>query len=187
MTNDEAPDDGGRTAAAPHLIEEWRPGHPRWSELVHVIHAEHQAVSEAHETYFAQFHHKHLVAIAEARIAGFLQFFIQPIGPDRQCPTLALDGQELVEAKILGFAVRPAFRRRGIGRALQTASIRRARALGCFQLRSYSSNSADHADNYRLKLAMGFAVQPEYRGPDDNGVNFIMPLRPRLSGETLIE
>jgi GNAT superfamily N-acetyltransferase len=169
------------------LIEDWDQNHPRWSELVHVIHAEGQDHAWRDERHFGQFDHTYLVALADGEIAGFLQFFRQPIGPDRECPAMSLNGEELVEAKILGFAVRPAFQRRGIGRALQTAAIRRARALGCYQLRSFSFNTPDHAANYRLKLSMGFAAQPEYRGPEVNGVNFIMPLRPRLSGDVIVE
>lgn len=174
------------TTASP-VIEEWRPNHPRWSDLVQVIHAEGQGYSWQDEDHFGQFEHTWLVVLCDGQIAGFLQFFLQAIGPDRECPPLSLRGEELVEAKILGFAVRPAFQRRGFGRALQTAAIHRARALGCFQLRSFSFNTPEHAANYRLKLEMGFAAQPEYRGTDVTGVNFIMPLRPLLSGEVVVE
>jgi len=166
-----------------HQVDVWDMTHPRWGDLVAVIEGEDQDYFWRHEALFGQFAQTFLVVSHDGEIAGFLQFFQQPIGPDRECPPLALRSEELVEAKILAFAVRPAFRQRGIGRALQAAAIRHARALGCFQLRSYSGNTADHAANYRLKLSMGFAAQPEARGPDDNGVNFIMPLRADLAGD----
>lgn len=169
---------------APHEIEAGSPDHPRWSVLLRVIREEGQDYARRDEAHFARFEHTYLVALCEGE-AGFLQFFRQPIGPDRDCPAMSLDGEELVEAKILGFAVRPPFRRRGIGRALQMAAIGRARALGCYQLRSFSFNTPEHEANYRLKLSMGFAAQPEYRGPEVNGVNFIMPLRPRLSRDAI--
>jgi GNAT superfamily N-acetyltransferase len=181
------PGGDGLVAHAFPLIEEWRPDHPRWTALVRVIRAEGQDYAWRDERHFARFDHTYLVALADGEIAGFLQFFRQPIGPDRECPAIALNGEELVEAKVLGFAVRPPFQRRGIGRALQTAAIHRARDLGCFQLRSFSFNTPDHAANYRLKLSMGFAAQPEYRGPEVNGVNFIMPLCPCLSGDVIVE
>lgn len=174
-------------ASASRVIEAWRPDHLRWSDLVKVIHAEGQDYFWQHERHFSRFEHTWLVALADGEIVGFLQFFLQPIGPDRQCPPLSLHGEELVEAKILGFAVRPAFQRQGFGRALQAAAIDHARALGCLQLRSFSFNTPEHAANYRLKLAMGFAAQPEYRGPDVTGINFLMPLRPCLSGEVVVE
>lgn len=173
---------------APHRIEAWSPDdHPRWSMLARVIREEGQDYAWRDRAHFARFRHTYLVALCEDEIAGFLQFFLQPIGPDRDCPAMSLNGEEFVEAKILGFAVRPAFQRRGIGRALQMAAIDRARALGCYQLRSFSFNTAEHGANYRLKLSMGFAAQPEYRGPEVNGVNFIMPLRSRLPRDAVVE
>lgn len=98
------------------------------------------------------------------------------IGPhDRNQPPLVVDGQTLTEAKIVAFGVKEAYRRQGIGRALQEYVIRRARELGCYQVRSVSG--ADHAANRQLKLAMGFAVEPMER--DEPTLAFIMPLKPR--------
>ena len=62
-----------------------------------------------------------------------------------------------------------------IGRALQEHVIRRARELGCYQVRSVSG--AEHPANRQLKLAMGFAVEPMER--DKPTLAFVMPLRPR--------
>ena len=91
---------------------------------------------------------------------------------DRNHAPVVLNGQKLTEAKILAFGVWEAYRRRGIGRALQEHTLRRARALGCYQVRSVSD--ADHPENQRLKLAMGFAVEPMER--DKPTLAFIMPL-----------
>ncbi len=80
----------------------------------------------------------------------------------------------LLEAKILAFGVLPAYRRRGIGRALQEAALSEAVRLGCYQVRSYSGGN--NGENHRLKLAMGFGVHAVIRGEDREGVYFILPL-----------
>jgi GNAT superfamily N-acetyltransferase len=160
----------------PFSLEEWNVTHPRWQELVSFMEAEEQAYYWQEEAHFSQFQHHFLIAMQDNELAGFLQFFLQPIGPDRDCPPLSLNGTLLIEAKIIAFAVRKDRRRQGIGRTLQYQAISRATALGCYQLRSYSSNTSAHSANYQLKLAMGFAAQPEFRGENNMGVNFIMPL-----------
>jgi GNAT superfamily N-acetyltransferase len=157
-------------------LEEWDGTHPRWQELVSFMEAEEQAYYWQEEAHFVQFQHYFLVALRDNELVGFLQFFLQSIGPDRDCPPLSLNGILLIEAKIIAFAVRQGRRRQGIGIALQYQAISRARELGCYQLRSYSSNTPAHEANYQLKLAMGFAAQPEFRGENNTGVNFIMPL-----------
>lgn len=165
----------------PFTIEEWSATHPRWHYLVRLMEAEEQADYWEQEEHFAQFTHYFLVALQGDELLGFLQFFLQPMGPDRDCPLLYLHGMMLIEAKIIAFGVRKEWRRYGVGRALQERAISRARELGCHQLRSYSSNEPAHAANYQLKLAMGFGAQPEFRGEGNTGVNFIMPLRSDLT------
>ena len=162
----------------PFSLEEWMVTHPRWQELVSLMEAEGQGYYRQQEAYFIQFQHYFLVAAQVDELVGFLQFFLQPIGSDRNCPSLSLDGKVLIEAKILAFAVRKDWRRQGIGIALQQRAITRARELGCYQLRSYSSNTSEHEANYQLKLAMGFAAQPEFRDEKNTGVNFLIPLHP---------
>jgi GNAT superfamily N-acetyltransferase len=159
-------------------LEEWTPTHPRWQELVHMMEAEEQAYYWQQEAYFVQFQHYFLIAVHANESVGFLQFFLQSIGPDRDCPPLSLHGKVLLEAKILAFAVRKEWRRQGIGTALQLQAISHARQLGCYQVRSYSSNTSEHEANYQLKLALGFAAQPEFRSEKNTGVNFLMPLHP---------
>ncbi len=85
----------------------------------------------------------------------------------------------LTEAKIHGFTVRPASCFRGIGTMLQRWAIARARGLGCHQVASYSCY--DRAANYRIKLSLGFAAQPEVHGDNEQRVYFLMPLRGPMS------
>jgi GNAT superfamily N-acetyltransferase len=91
------------------------------------------------------------------------------------CPEVWLNGERLIEAKVIAFGVDETHRRKGIGRALQEMLIRRACALHCYQVRSHSGG--EHLENHALKLAMGFGVHPIVRGDDDRGAYFILPLR----------
>ncbi|MFW5691471.1 MAG: GNAT family N-acetyltransferase [Chloroflexota bacterium] len=88
------------------------------------------------------------------------------------------DGQTLFEAYVQTFAVYPAFRRQGYGRALQEAAMAHAREQGCYQMRSWSS--ADRTANYMLKLALGFSVVPALYptpgGAPISGVYFVKRL-----------
>jgi GNAT superfamily N-acetyltransferase len=158
---------------APPVIEEWNATHARWPELLAVI-AEQDQTGWA--DFSADFHWSThmLVALEEARIAGFLRYVVQPIGPDAGCPPLALAGRVLTEAKILAFGVAPERQRRGIGRALQLRCIGDASERGCYQVRSHSGG--DHPANHQLKLALGFGVLPIVRGDDTRGAYYVLPL-----------
>ena len=103
-----------------------------------------------------------------------MRFGVQPIGPEARCPPLALGGVPLTEAKIHAFAVLEERRGQGIGRALQRWAIGRSRGLGCHQLASHSGY--DKEANFRLKLSLGFAAQPEQQS-----VYFLMPLHAERS------
>jgi GNAT superfamily N-acetyltransferase len=116
-----------------------------------------------------------LVALWGGEPAGLLKLTVHPIGADMGTEPVRLRGETLREAKVMEFVVAPARRRRGLGRLLQEAAIARARGLGCYQLRSHSGG--DRAENHRLKLAMGFAVDPIIRGGDHAGAYFLLPLR----------
>jgi GNAT superfamily N-acetyltransferase len=116
---------------------------------------------------------------------GFLRYVVQPIGPDAECESVVLADAKLTEAKILDFGVLPAWRRNGVGTALQLAAIEGARAAGCWQVRSHSSGSA--RANHQLKLRLGFAAHPIVReepdGTDRAGCYFVLPLQgPTSSG-----
>ena len=155
------------------VIEEWTPTAPRWHELVAVIEAEEQT-NWAFEPFFTAFPRHFLVALQRSNIAGFLMFVVWPIGPhDRDHPPVQLNGVVLTEAKIMAFGVRAAYRRQGIGRMLQQATLQRAKELGCYQVRSVSSD--EHSENQQLKLSMGFGVDPMER--DHPSLAFVMPLR----------
>ena len=153
-------------------IEEMKSGDAGWRELVEVIAGEGQA-KEAFDPFFAPFSRHFVAARRSGRVVGFLMFVVWEIGPhDRGHPVVKRDGKALTEAKIIAFGVPPAHRRRGIGRALQEHVLRRARALGCYQVRSVSRWSRQA--NHRLKLSMGFAVEPMER--DEPSLAFVMPL-----------
>ena len=77
-------------------------------------------------------------------------------GIDR--PVEDAEGESLRETFVMTFAVDEAYRRRGIGRALQEAALVWTRERGGVQMRSWSS--LDKPKNHALKLSMGFAMHP---------------------------
>lgn len=156
----------------PFPIEEMTPDHPEWQELVDVITQENQT-GWAFNQHFEQFARYFLAAKQEGKIVGFLMFVVWDIGPhDRDHPPIQVEGQTLREAKIIAFGVREAYRRQGIGRALQEYTLKRAKELDCYQVRSVSD--MDHPENHKLKLSMGFGVEPMER--EEPSLAFIMPL-----------
>ena len=154
-------------------VEKLDPHHPDWPCFLAVLDEVEQkdAVSNTH---FMPFPRHFLAARLDGKIVGGLFFVVWEIGPhDRRQPTIEADGVALTEAKIIAFGVKKAYRRRGVGRALQEETIRKARDLGCYQVRSVSQYA--RSENHRLKLAMGFAVEPMER--ETPSVAFVMPLR----------
>lgn len=157
------------------VFEEWDGSHPRYPDFVQFLETVEpfQLQFVVGDTY-ARYESHLLVALDDGQVAGAIRFAVQPIGPEARCPVIHLRGVPLTEAKIHVFAVRPASRCRGIGTHLQRWVIARARALGCHQVASYSSY--DREANYRIKLSLGFAAQPEVHGDNEQGVYFLMPL-----------
>ena len=157
----------------PHFsIEEMTPDHPEWQELVDIITQESQA-GWAFNSHFEQFARYFLAAKQDGGIVGFLMFVVWDIGPnDRDHPPIQIHGKRLQEAKIIAFGVKEAYRRQGIGRALQEYTLQRAKELDCYQVRSVSD--MDHPENHQLKLSMGFAVEPMER--EEPSLAFIMTL-----------
>jgi GNAT superfamily N-acetyltransferase len=154
-------------------IEEWSPEHQRWQELVQLIANEGQT-NWAFNPFFEQFSRHYLVALQDIVPVGFLMFVVWEIGPnDQGHPPIQVKGKILTEAKILAFGVPEIHRRQGVGRLLQEHTLRRARELGCYQVRSVSEHS--HSENHRLKLSMGFAVVPMER--DEPTLTFVMQLK----------
>ncbi len=153
-------------------IEEWTPAHPRWDDLVQTIAGENQT-GWAFDTFFEQFLRYFLAALKDDTVVGFLMFVVWEIGPhDRGHEPVQLNGRTLTEAKIIAFGVNETHRRQGIGRALQERTLKRARELGCYQVRSVSNN--EHPENQQLKISMGFAVEPMERKKPF--LAFVMPL-----------
>ncbi len=163
-----------RWAKTPALaIAEWDDTHADWSHLLAVIaQAEQTDWVNAHFDWHQSSHL--LVATQGGRVVGFLRLVTQIIGTDEAWQPTQLNGIPLTEGKIMAFGVAENYRRQGIGRALQTAAIRLAKQLGCYQLRSHSSG--DHVANHQLKLSMGFAIHRIARGDDQRGAYYIMPL-----------
>lgn len=158
------------------VFEEWGTDHPRFQEFVDFLQdvAPDQVPFVVGDSYAR--HPSYLCVACEDRApVGAIRFAMQPIGPEARCPTLQLSGTTLTEAKIHVFAVHPTSRGRGIGTQLQKWVIQRARDLGCHQVASYSCY--DRKANYRIKLSLGFAAQPEVHGDNEQGVYFLMPLR----------
>jgi len=157
-------------------IEGWDETHPRWHEFLACLEevAPEQTpfvLGEYYRTYPSYL----LVALQLNQVVGFIRFAVQPIGSEEKCPILYLNGVQLTQAKIHAFAVREIARNQGIGTELQRQTIHRARALGCYQVASYSSYGRDA--NHHIKLSLGFAAQPEVHGDNHQGVYFIMPLQ----------
>ena len=138
-----------------------------WEQYADVIKGEDQehwafnADDEPSSRHFA-------MAKQDGHIVGFLVYVVQEISCHCRSPVTA-NGETLTEAKITAFGVQEAYRRQGIGRALQEHALRDARMLGCHRVRSVSHRK--QRENVLLKLSMGFAVVPD--GPTPI---FIMPL-----------
>ena len=159
-----------------YSIEEWDEAQPRWQEFAACLEAvaPEQAPFVLGDRYRA-YQSYLLVALQSGQVVGFIRFAVQPIGPEAKCPALCLNGVQLTEAKIHAFAVREDARGQGIGTELQRRTIRRSKALGCYQVASYSSYGRDA--NHHIKLSLGFAAQPEVHGDNHQGVYFVMPLQ----------
>ena len=154
-------------------IEELTPNHPDWQEFVALVNDLNQE-GWAFNPYFEPFSRYFLGARQDGTIVGFLMFVVWDIGPhDRDHPPIQIHGKTLKEAKILAFGVKEGYRRQGIGTALQEYTIKQAKLLDCYQVRSVSGEN--HPENHLLKLAMGFAVEPMER--DEKCLAFVMPLK----------
>ena len=106
-----------------------------------------------------------LGALVDGMVVGSLTLLKQPIeipvtdwAGDRDLSLRDAGGSVLYEMFVQTFSVDEAYRRRGIGRALQEEALRQARMMGCYQLRSWSS--LDKTANYPLKLGLRFAFHP---------------------------
>ena len=99
-----------------------------------------------------------LAAFEDGRCVGFLRFYIQVVGSEEGRPPVIRDGSPLTEGFVEAFGVHPGARRMGVGSALQQRAQDLCRASGCYQIRSRSP--VQSTENYRLKLAGGYVLQP---------------------------
>ncbi|HML24939.1 MAG TPA: GNAT family N-acetyltransferase [Aggregatilinea sp.] len=105
-----------------------------------------------------------LGAIVEDSVAGHITLRVQdmrvpvPGRDDAQTTIPGADGLPLRETFINTFAVDVEYRRQGHGRALQTAAIALTKALGCYQIRSWTP--FETPVNYATMIALGYAVHP---------------------------
>lgn len=162
------------------LIETFTPEHPYWQTYVGHIHASgmrHQALHNEQ----AKPAMTYLGAWLEEKIIGHLSLQYQILATPSSAwsnKTTITDNMNhsLYEMFVQTFYVEERYRRQGYGRALQLAAIEKCRALGCYQLRSWSA--LDKTANYALKISMGFAIQPAIApsldGREVSGVYFIM-------------
>ena len=99
-----------------------------------------------------------LAAFQGDRCAGFLRYLIQVIGAEEGRPAVTYHGATLTEGYVEAFGVDPHRRRQGVGSALQELARQQCRSAGCFQMRSRSPVTS--VENYALKLAAGYVLQP---------------------------
>lgn len=142
----------------PLQVAEVRPGTADFQlvlELAGQVLAQDRALTEAIP---ASLESHVLGAFEGGRCGGFLRYLVQVIGAEEGRPPVLREGQALTEGYVEAFGVDPRLRRRGIGTALQQHAIRRCRLVGCYQMRSRSPVTS--TENYALKLAAGYVVQP---------------------------
>jgi GNAT superfamily N-acetyltransferase len=156
-------------------IERWSDDHPRWVDLMSITGIADLDLEAKIQPWHLGVYT--LVAVVDDEIAGVLRFWTQVIGVDEDKPASLLDDEPAVEAKVVTLHVLEPFRRRGIGRSLQVASVAWARELGCYQVRSRSPYSS--RGNHGLKAAMGFGISPGRNRPDgsEDTAFFVLPLR----------
>ena len=84
-------------------------------------------------------------------------------------------GDPLKETFVQTFFVEEAYRRHGLGEALQLEALNATHQLGCCQMRSWSS--LDKPANYQLKLKLGFGAHPAVYETDSglkvSGIYFV--------------
>jgi GNAT superfamily N-acetyltransferase len=107
-----------------------------------------------------------LAGLVDGQVVGQLVLRRQPImipatewAAERDRLLRDPDGEPLYETLVQTFRVVEAHRRQGVGRAMQLRALDLTKALGCIQMRSWSS--LDKPANYHLKLSLGFGFHPE--------------------------
>jgi GNAT superfamily N-acetyltransferase len=144
------------------MIERFSPDHKLWSRFVKHLERVAMAPWALDEAGDPVPSRVYLGAVEGGEVIAHMTLKIQPIrvptGSGEGAILEAPDGETLCEAFVQTFAVDEDHRRRGHGRALQQAATATAKALGCYQLRSWAS--LDKGANYALKIGLGFAIHP---------------------------
>ena len=155
-----------------YQIIEFEHGHKIWNALLEAATTIGEATVKqlTMEMDWIQSNHI-LVAVSDDRPVGVLRLVTQRLGEDEDRPPIVFRGETLIEGKVITFGVVPAYRRRGIGRALQEKAAELAREKGCYQLRSRSWYHSQA--NFHLKISMGSGIQPSLT---DDSVYFVIVL-----------
>ena len=156
------------------MIEAWTTEHPNWAALATLVDELGQTDWVAFQADWHLSWHMLVAHLADKPI-GFLYYVTQAIGVEEDRPAVIFNGNPLTEGKVIAFGVAAANRRQGIGRQLQTRLITECQTQGCHQIRSHSGD--DNAENYQLKLSMGFAMHPLVPGQGKDGAYFLLPLQ----------
>lgn len=162
-----------------YKIEIWEEGHAAWESLRTFV-TEREASpyvmvdDDENAPFFAA------VAFSDqGEMIGYHICLVQPIGPEMEVSPIAMrDGTMLKEAKVRGLRVEKGWQNRGVGTALQLATLKEATRRNCFQMRSRSS--LDCRENYHIKIKLGFACHPAIRriggGAKEEGVYWVKRL-----------
>jgi GNAT superfamily N-acetyltransferase len=143
---------------SPGQVAEVQPGTAEF-ELILGLGARILSQDRALTTAFPAARESHVLgAFSGGQCMGFLRYLIQVIGADEGRPPVMYDGTALAEGYVEAFGVDPHVRRRGVGTALQEQARRQCQAAGCYQMRSRSPVTS--TENYALKIAAGYVVQP---------------------------
>ena len=115
----------------------------------------------------------HILAVISDsnEVVGFHRMIILPMGKHKNKPLIVFKKEFLVEAEGKAQGTAKPFRNQGIARMLQEEVMKRARELGCYQLRSEIPYEVEPL--FHIKISMGFGIQLNYRG---NSAYFVKAL-----------
>lgn len=112
-----------------------------------------------------------LAVIVDNKVIAFHRMIVLPMGHHKDKPLITFEGEVLIEAEGRTQGTAEEYRNRGIARALQEEVMRRAKKMGCYQLRSEIRYEAGPL--FHIKISMGFGILLNHRG---NSVYFVKAL-----------